>query len=72
MSKPHYRLVRLRDCPDGARVFWIRPKSGSKLPITVITQSPRKQQTWVHVGHHFNIRAKHRVWNHFTRVWMPV
>ena len=72
MSKPHYRLVKLRDCPDGARVFYITRIFRKVYPITVITQSVRKGVSWLHYGHQFDIKASRTTWGHNTRVWIAV
>lgn len=67
--KPHVRLVRLKDCPQGARAYWVG-RDGLAHRITVIWQDPLKQQTGLHFGHEFNMRAKRHRFSRFTPVYL--
>lgn len=49
ITKPHYRLRRLIDCPDGTR-FYTRTTFN---PYTLITKSPSRFKIWVHQEHGF-------------------
>lgn len=72
MAKERYRLTRLRDCPDGARFYFVDVKPGrTYLPYTLVTQTKSGEAVY-HLGHQFKLRGTRyrcRVW---CRVWMKV
>ena len=68
MAKPRYRLMRLRDAPDGARFVFQRTFSQA----TLITRSLRVSEAIFHFGFEFNLKAvRRRTWLN-RQVWVRV
>lgn len=67
-AKPHYRLSRLIDCPDGTR-FYTRT---TFRPYTLITSSVKKYAVWTHFGHDFNMCATKNKWVGYAMGWVAV
>lgn len=68
MAKPRYRLMRLRDAPDGARFVFQRTFNQA----TLITRSRKAHEAIFHFGFEFNIDAvRRRTWLN-RQVWVRV
>lgn len=66
--KPHYRLRRLIDCPDGTRFY---TKTTFK-PYTLITSSVKRYAIWTHLGHDFNLYGARNKWGGYAMGWVAV
>lgn len=67
ITKPHYRLCRLIDCPDGTRFY----TKTTFRPYTLVTSSVKKYAIWTHLGHEFNLHASNR-WGGYAMGWVAV
>lgn len=68
--KPHYRLMKLLDCPNGTRFYFYRLKQ--LLPFTLVANSFKRYESIYHAGHEFNITAKKFRTSIHKQVWAKV
>lgn len=66
-TKPHYRLRRLIDCPDGTRFY----TKTTHNPYTLVTKSPKRAKIWVHKGLTYNLAGRF-VWSASAQGWVEV
>lgn len=68
--KPHYRLMKLSQCPNGTRFYFYRLKQ--LLPFTLIANSFKKHESIYHEGHDFNMTARKYRTSIHKLVWAKV